>query len=174
MLGIIRVALQRPLTFIVLAIMIMIFGGIAAVKTPADIFPEIRIPALAVVWTYNGMSADDMGGRVMTQYERTLSSLVNDIERMESTSIPGMGIERIYFQPNVDIRLATTQVSTSSQTTVRNMPAGMQPPTAAAQARTIGRARESRKRESMGGETLVGKTAGRKRAGGRATRTTIE
>ncbi len=128
MLGIIRVALQRPLTFIVLAIMIMIFGGIAAVKTPADIFPEIRIPALAVVWTYNGMSADDMGGRVMTQYERTLSSLVNDIERMESTSIPGMGIERIYFQPNVDIRLATTQVSTSSQTTVRNMPAGMQPP----------------------------------------------
>ena len=128
MLGIIRIALQRPLTFIVLAIMIMIFGGLAAVKTPADIFPEIRVPALAIVWTYNGLSPDDMGGRVMTQFERTMSTLVNDIEHMESTSIPGIGIERIFFQPNVDIRLATTQAASGSATTVRNMPAGMQPP----------------------------------------------
>jgi CzcA family heavy metal efflux pump len=128
MLGIIRIALQRPLTFIVMALLILIFGGIAAVKTPADIFPDIRIPAIAVAWQYGGLSADDMGGRVMTPYERLMSTLVNDVEHSESTSIAGVGISRIFFQPNVDIRTATAQVTSSSQTVVKNMPAGSTPP----------------------------------------------
>jgi CzcA family heavy metal efflux pump len=126
--GIVRIALQRPLTFIVMALMILIFGGIAAVKTPADIFPDIKIPSIAVAWQYTGLSADDMGGRVMMPFERMVSTLVNDVEHMESTSIAGIGIERIYFQPGVDIRTATAQVTAGSQTIVKNMPTGMTAP----------------------------------------------
>jgi multidrug efflux pump subunit AcrB len=128
MLGIIRIALQRPLTFIVMAVMILIFGTLAALTTPADIFPEIKIPAIAVVWQYGGLAADDMAGRVMTPFERTMATLVNDIEHMESTSIAGFGVERIFFQKNVDIRTATAQLTSGSQTIVKNMPAGSTPP----------------------------------------------
>jgi CzcA family heavy metal efflux pump len=126
--GIVRIALQRPLTFIVMALMILIFGGISAVTTPADIFPDIKIPSIAVAWQYTGLSADDMGGRVMMPFERMVSTLVNDVEHMESFSIAGIGIERIYFQPGVDIRTATSQVTAGSQTIVKNMPTGMTAP----------------------------------------------
>jgi multidrug efflux pump subunit AcrB len=126
--GIVRIALQRPLTFIVMAVLILIFGSIAAVTTPADIFPDIKIPSIAVAWSYTGLSADDMGGRVMMPFERMVSTLVNDVEHMESTSIAGIGIERIYFQPGVDIRTATAQVTAGSQTIVKNLPTGMTPP----------------------------------------------
>ena len=128
MLGIIRIALQRPLTFIVMAVMILIFGGIAAVKTPADIFPDIKVPAIAVAWQYTGLSANDMAARVMTPYERTISTLVNDIEHSESSSIAGIGISRIFFQPNVDIRMATAQMTSTAQTIVKGMPTGSTPP----------------------------------------------
>jgi CzcA family heavy metal efflux pump len=128
MLGIIRIALSRPLTFIVLAMLILIFGGIAAVKTPADIFPDIRIPAIAVAWQYSGLSADDMGARVMTPYERLITTLVNDVEHSESTSLAGIGISRVFFQPNVDIRIATSQMTSGTQTVVKNMPAGSTSP----------------------------------------------
>ena len=126
--GLVRIALSRPLTFIVMALMILIFGGIAAVTTPADIFPDIKIPSIAVAWQYAGLSADDMAGRVMTPFERLIATLVNDVEHMESSSIAGIGIERIFFQPGVDIRTATAQVTSGSQTIVKNMPAGMTPP----------------------------------------------
>jgi multidrug efflux pump subunit AcrB len=126
--GLVRIALQRPLTFIVMAVMILIFGVLAALKTPADIFPDIKIPSIAVAWQYTGLSADDMEGRVMTPFERMVSTLVNDVEHMESMSIAGIGIERIYFQPGVDIRTATAQVTAGSQTIVKNMPQGMTPP----------------------------------------------
>src|SRR5215469_3121354 len=102
--GIVRIALQRPLTFIVMAVLILIFGVIAAVSTPADIFPDIKVPAIAVAWQYTGLSADDMAGRVMYPFERTVSTLVSDLEHMESNSIAGIGVERIFFQPGVDIR----------------------------------------------------------------------
>jgi multidrug efflux pump subunit AcrB len=128
MLGIIRIALQRPLTFIVMAVMILIFGGIAAVKTPADIFPDIKVPAIAVAWQYTGLSANDLAARIMTPYERTISTLVNDIEHSESNSIAGIGISRIFFQPNVDIRLATAQMTATAQTIVKGMPTGTTPP----------------------------------------------
>ena len=106
MLAIVRLALRRPYTFVVLAILIVLLGPLAALRTPTDIFPEIRIPVIAVVWTYRGLPPDDMSGRVIYYYERQLSSSVNDIEHIESQSLPGLGIVKIFFQPGVDVRTA--------------------------------------------------------------------
>src|SRR6202050_4473327 len=126
--AIVRLALSRPLTPFVLAILILRFGPLAAVRTPTDIFPDIRIPVIAVVWTYRGLPPDDMSGRVIYYYERQLSSSVNDIEHIESQSLPGIGIVKIFFQPNVDIRTATAQVTSLSQTVLKQMPPGITPP----------------------------------------------
>src|SRR5271163_611618 len=128
MIEIVRLALRRPYTFIVLAILIVIFGVMAAIDTPTDIFPDIRIPVIAAVWTYRGMSPDDMAGRVIYYYERQLSTAVNDIEHIESQSLPGVGIVKIFFQPGVDIRTATAQVTSLSQTVLKQMPPGITPP----------------------------------------------
>ena len=125
---IVKIALDRPYTFIVMALMILIFGPLAAVRTPTDIFPDIGIPVLGVAFTYSGLSPDEMGARLMANYERILSTTVNDIEHVESQSMPGIGIAKIYFQPDVDIRLATAQVTSISQTATRMMPPGTQPP----------------------------------------------
>jgi CzcA family heavy metal efflux pump len=124
----VKVALERPYTFIVMALMILIFGPLAAIRTPTDIFPEIGIPILGVAFQYAGLSPEDMGARVMANYERLLSTTVNDVEHVESLSIPGLGIAKIYFQPDVDIRLATAEVTAISQSAIRQMPANMQPP----------------------------------------------
>ena len=128
MLAIVRLALRRPYTFFVLAILIVIFGPLAALNTPTDIFPDIKIPVIAVVWTYRGLPPDDMSGRVIYYYERQLSSSVNDIEHIESQSLPGVGIVKIFFQPGVDIRTATAQVTSLSQTVLKQMPPGITPP----------------------------------------------
>jgi multidrug efflux pump subunit AcrB len=128
MLAIVRLGLRRPYTFIVLAILILIFGPLAALRTPTDIFPDIKIPVIAVVWTYGGLSPDEMSGRVIYSYERQLSSSVNDIEHIESQSLPGVGVVKIYFQPGVDIRTATAQVTSLSQTVLKQMPPGITPP----------------------------------------------
>src|ERR1700743_3725753 len=124
----VRVALERPLTFIVMAILIVIFGPLAAIQTPTDIFPDIKIPVIGVAFQYTGLSPDEMAGRIISPYERGLTTTVNDIEHIESTSLPGMGIEKIYFQPGVDIRTATAQVTSISQTSIKQMPAGTTPP----------------------------------------------
>ncbi len=124
----VKVALDRPYTFIVMALMILIFGPLAALRTPTDIFPNIGIPVIGVAFNYAGLSPDEMGARIVASYERFLSNNVNDVEHSESQSMPGLGIIKIYFQPNVDIRLATAQVTSSSQTSVRMMPQGTQPP----------------------------------------------
>lgn len=128
MLWIVKVALQRPYTFVVLAILIMIIGPLSALRTPTDIFPDIKIPVISVVWTYQGLAPDDMAGRVIYYYERQLSSTVNDIEHIESQSLAGLGIVKIFFQPNVDIRTATAQVTSLSQTVLKQMPPGITPP----------------------------------------------
>ena len=128
MLAIVRLALKRPYTFIVMAILIVIFGGMAALRTPTDIFPDIRIPVIAAVWTYRGLSPDDMAGRVIYYYERQLSTAVNDIDHIESQSLPGVGIVKIFFQPDVDIRTATAQVTALSQTVLKQLPPGITPP----------------------------------------------
>ena len=129
MLGLVRIALARPLTFIVLAIVILIVGPLAALRTPTDIFPNIGIPVIGVVWSYNGLPPDQMSGRVIYYYERQLTTVVNNIQHIESQSLRGAGIVKIFFQPGTDIRTATAQVTSISQTVVKQMPPGMTPPT---------------------------------------------
>ncbi len=128
MIGIVRVALSRPLTFVVMAILVAVVGVLAAIRTPVDIFPDIKVPVIAAAWTYSGLSPDDMAGRIITPYERVLSTTVNDIDHIESQSMPGIGIVKIYFQPGADIRTATAQVTSVSQTVLRQLPPGITPP----------------------------------------------
>jgi multidrug efflux pump subunit AcrB len=128
LINIVRIALQRPYTFVVMAMLILLFGVMSWVKTPTDIFPNIDIPVVSVVWSYNGMPPDDMSGRIIYFYERTLSSQVNDIEHMESQSLTGYGVVKVFFQPNVDINRAVAQVTAASQTVLKFLPGGITPP----------------------------------------------
>ncbi|QXQ07618.1 efflux RND transporter permease subunit [Sphingosinicellaceae bacterium] len=128
MIGIVKIALQRPLTFIVMAMLIAIVGILAALRTPVDIFPNIRVPVIAVAWNYAGLSPDDMAGRIVTPYERVLTTTVNDIEHIESQSLQGIGIVKIFFQPGADIRTATAQVTSISQSVLKQLPPGVTPP----------------------------------------------
>src|SRR3954465_12007489 len=128
MVGIVRLALRRPYTFIVMALLIMIFGVTSALRTPTDIFPSINIPVISVVFSYTGLSPDDMSGRIVTFYERSLTTSVNDIEHIESQSIPNYGIIKIFFQPTVNINAALAQVAAMSQTVLKQMPPGITPP----------------------------------------------
>lgn len=126
--GLIKIALQKPLTFIVLAILIAGFGILAALRMPVDIFPAIRIPVIAVAWQYTGLAPEDMANRIVTPYQRALTTTVSDIEHIEAQALPGMGIIKIFFQPTVDIRTANAQVTAISQTMLRQMPPGANPP----------------------------------------------
>src|SRR5580658_9701695 len=128
MLAVVRIALSRPYTFVVMAMLIVIFGVAATIKTPTDIFPNIGIPVVAVVWTYNGLPPDDMSGRVIYYYERTLSAQVNDIEHIESQSLAGYGVVKIFFQPNVNMNAALAQITAASQTVLKLLPPGVTPP----------------------------------------------
>jgi multidrug efflux pump subunit AcrB len=128
MIAIVRIALSRPYTFIVTAALILIFGVLSIIRTPTDILPNIGIPVVAAVWTYNGMSPDDMSGRVVYYYERTLSSQVNDISHIESQSMFGYGVVKIFFQAGVNINSALAQVTAASQTVLKNLPPGITPP----------------------------------------------
>jgi multidrug efflux pump subunit AcrB len=128
MIGIVRIALSRPYTFIVMAILILIAGVGSVIRTPTDILPNIGIPVVAAVWSYNGMAPDDMSGRVVYYYERTLSSQVNDIAHIESQSMFGYGVVKIFFQPSVNINSALAQVTAASQTVLKLLPPGITPP----------------------------------------------
>jgi multidrug efflux pump subunit AcrB len=128
MIAIVRVALQRPYTFVVLAVMLLIVGPLAALRTPVDIFPDIKIPVIAVIWQYTGLPPDEMAGRMTTQFQRALTTTVNDIEHLEATSYTTLSITKVFFQPNVDIRLANAQVTAIAQTMVKQMPPGATPP----------------------------------------------
>ncbi|HEY2064785.1 MAG TPA: efflux RND transporter permease subunit [Gemmatimonadaceae bacterium] len=124
----VRFALRQPYTIAVAAAVLLLMGVLAMKSMLVDLFPSIDIPVVAVVWTYPGLSAEDMEKRVVLLSERGLSSVVNGIERIESQSIPGMGIEKIYFQPGTDIGNAIAQITSSSSTSLRRMPRGIQPP----------------------------------------------
>jgi multidrug efflux pump subunit AcrB len=128
MVGIVRLALRRPYTFIVMAVLILIFGTASALRTPTDIFPNINIPVISVVFSYTGLPADDMAGRIVTFYERSLPNSVNDIEHIESQSIANYGIIKIFFQPTVNINAALAQINGMSQTVLKQMPPGITPP----------------------------------------------
>ena len=128
MVWLVKVALTRPYTFVVLALLILIVGPLAYLRTPTDIFPDIRIPVIGVVWQYTGLAPDEMAGRITTNFERALTTTVNDIERIESNSLRGFGLVKIFFHPNVDVRMANAQVTAIAQTLIRRMPPGTNPP----------------------------------------------
>ncbi len=131
---IVEVALKRPYTFIVLALLLPLLGALTLFGTPlrpgmpVDIFPDIAIPIIAVNFNYTGMSPDDISGRITAQLERYATTIVNDIEHVESESYPGMAVIKLYFQPGVNIDLAMSQVTAYGQTALRNMPPGALPP----------------------------------------------
>src|SRR3954447_16064236 len=129
MIGLVRIALRRPYTFVVMALLILIFGVAAVIRTPTDIFPNINIPVVSVVFSYTGLPPDDMSGRIVTYYERALTTSVNDIEHIESQSIPNYGIIKIFFQPTMNINAALAEVGAMSQTVLKQMPAGTTEPT---------------------------------------------
>src|SRR5579863_919108 len=112
---IVRLALRRPYTFVVMAILIAFLGGAAIVTMPVDIFPYIDIPIVSVLWQYTGLSPDEMEKRVVTNFERGLTSNVNDIEHIESQSYNGLAVVRIYFHPRVKIEMAVAQVTAQTQ-----------------------------------------------------------
>src|SRR4051812_21908109 len=128
MFGIVKIALKRPYTFVVLAILLLILGTLSALRMPTDIFPNIRIPVIAVAWNYTGMPPDQMSGRITTPFERILTTTVNDIEHMEANSYAGFGIVKIFFQPGVDIAVANAQVTAVAQSMLRFLPSGVTPP----------------------------------------------
>jgi multidrug efflux pump subunit AcrB len=128
MIALVRIALSRPYTFVVLALLLLIIGPLAALRTPTDIFPDIRIPVIGVVWQYTGLPPDQMAGRITSPFQRALTTTVNDIEHIVANSYNGVGIIKIFFQPNVDIRTANAQVTAISQTLLKQMPPGATPP----------------------------------------------
>jgi multidrug efflux pump subunit AcrB len=125
---IVKLALRRPYTIAVMAILLVVMGVLSASRMVVDIFPAIDIPVVAVVWNYPGLSAEDMERRVVIISERAYSSTVDGISRIESQSIPGIGLLKIYFQPDADIGGAIAQISSVSSTILRITPPGMQAP----------------------------------------------
>ncbi len=128
MLAIVRIALSRPYTFVVAALLIFLIGTLAAMRMPVDIFPSINIPIIGVAWQYQGMPPDPMAGRIVSPFERALTTTVNDIEHIESTSYTTFGIVKIFFHPSVNIAAANAQVTAISQTLLKQLPPGATPP----------------------------------------------
>lgn len=122
------IALSRPYTFIVLALMLLIIGPLAIMRTPTDIFPDINIPVVSVIWNYTGLPPDEMGNRITSIFERAVTTTVNDIEHIESESLIGVSVIKLFFQPNVNVEMALSQVTAISQTMLRTLPPGTLPP----------------------------------------------
>src|SRR5947199_8827473 len=125
---IVRVALHRPYTFIVLALLILIASPVVLLRTATDIFPSIDIPVIAVAWQFTGLNPEEMEGRITTQYERILTTTVDNIEHIESTTVNGQAMVKIFLQPNAHLDTANAQVTAVSQTILRQLPPGIQPP----------------------------------------------
>ena len=125
---IVRLALQRPHTFLVMALLIVLLGGFSIRRTPTDILPNINIPVVSVVWNYAGMPPQDMADHITSFTERVATTTVNDIEHIESQSLNGISVVKYFFQPRVNEDLAVAQITSISQTLLRQMPPGMTPP----------------------------------------------
>src|SRR5919201_551561 len=125
---IVKVALSRPYTFIVLALLILILSPVIILRTPTDIFPNINIPVIAVAWQFTGLNPEEMEGRFTTAYERVLTTTVDNIEHIESTTVSGQAMIKIFLQPNASLDKANAQVTAVSQFSLRQLPAGAQPP----------------------------------------------
>ncbi len=125
---IVRIALERPYTFIVLALLLLILGPLTVMRTPKDIFPIIGIPVVSTVWNFNGLPPEEMANRITANFERAETVTVNDIEHIESQSLPGVAVVKTFFQPSVNIDVALSQITAVSQTLLRQMPPGTTPP----------------------------------------------
>ena len=125
---IVKLALKRPYTFVVLAILIFIFGGLAIVRTPTDIFPNIDIPVVSIIWNYNGLDPQDISDRIVSITERNLTTTVDNIAHIESQSLYGIAVVKVFFQPSVSIDKAIAQITANSQTQLRQLPVGTTPP----------------------------------------------
>jgi multidrug efflux pump subunit AcrB len=125
---IVKLALRRPYTFVVMAVLIAILGVAAVISMPTDIFPDIDIPVASVIYSYTGVSPEEMANRIATVAERSMTTTVNDIEHMESQSYAGATVIRIYFQPNAKVEMGIAQINSISQTLLRIMPPGTFPP----------------------------------------------
>ena len=125
---IVRLALRRPYTFVVLAILILILGTLSALRTPTDIFPNINIPVVSIIWTYNGLAPQDIASRIISLQERNLTTTVNDIEHLESQSLNGVAVIKVFFHPGANISTAIAQIAGQSQTQLKQLPAGTTAP----------------------------------------------
>src|SRR4051794_33322955 len=125
---IVKVALSRPYTFIVLALLILLVSPLVISRTPTDIFPNINIPVIATIWNFTGLSAEDMEGRITTTVERSLTTTVSNIEHMESTTVAGRAIIKVFLQPGASVDAANAELTAISQPQVRSLPPGASAP----------------------------------------------
>jgi multidrug efflux pump subunit AcrB len=125
---IVRLALRRPYTFAVLALLLLIIGPLSILQTPVDIFPNIDIPVVSIIWQYQGLSPEQMADRIVTITERALTTTVDNIDHIESNSLNGVAVVKLFFQPQVNLSMAIAQVTAVSQTQLRQLPAGTTPP----------------------------------------------
>jgi multidrug efflux pump subunit AcrB len=125
---IVHLALRRPYNFIVLAALLLIMGPLMIARTPTDIFPSINLPVLSIVWSYNGFSASDMANRITTPYERALTSDVDNIEHVESQTLNGVSVIKVYLHDGADVARAMAEVAANYQSILKNMPPGTLPP----------------------------------------------
>ena len=125
---IVQLALRRPYTFVVMSILILVLGGVAIFRTPTDIFPNINIPVVSIIWNYNGLVPKDMSDRIVSVTERNMTTVVDNIEHVESQSLYGIAVVKVFLQPNASLDRAIAQITASSQTQLRQLPAGTTPP----------------------------------------------
>src|SRR3981189_3222669 len=125
---IVRLALRQPHTIVVLIILIFLLGGLAIVRTPIDIFPNIDIPVVSIIWTFNGLPPQELADRIVSITERNMTTVVDNIQHVESQSLYGIAVVKVFFQPGVSIDRAVAQITASSQTQLRQLPQGTTPP----------------------------------------------
>jgi multidrug efflux pump subunit AcrB len=125
---IVKLALRRPYTFVVMSILILVMGGVAIFRTPTDIFPNINIPVVSIIWNYNGLVPKEMADRIVSVTERNMTTVVDNIEHVESQSLYGIAVVKVFLQPNASLDRAIAQITASSQTQLRQLPAGTTPP----------------------------------------------
>jgi multidrug efflux pump subunit AcrB len=125
---IVRLALRRPYTFVVMAILILVMGILSILRTPTDIFPNINIPVVSIIWTYNGMVPRDIADRIVSVTERNLTTVVDNIEHIESQSLYGIAVVKVFIQPSASLDRAIAQITASSQTQLKQLAPGTTPP----------------------------------------------
>src|SRR3989441_9550215 len=125
---IVRLALRRPYTFVVMAILILIMGTLAILRTPTDIFPNINIPVVSIIWNFNGLVPQDMSDRIVSITERALTTTVDNIEHIESQSLYGVAVVKVFLQPTANIQQGIAQITAVCQNQLKQLPAGPTPP----------------------------------------------